>query len=173
MQNLGYSAPLAVGRIAGHLEGRLVDLGCGTGLTGLAVKTPENTLIGVDLSEQMLSIAAQKNIYAELIKSDIIAFLKTRHDFDWIIATDVFGYLGNLEEFIKLGAGKNLIFTIEYLMNDKDYEIQPNGRFKHNPFYVEKLLQQNGFYDIYKEDLVLRTENGTEVKGCVFRALKG
>ena len=45
----------------------------------------------------------------------------------------------------------------------------PNGRYKHNPQYVEKLLRENGFGRITKEELVLRTENGKPVKGMIFK----
>lgn len=173
MQNLDYSAPLAIRRIAGSLEGRLADLGCGSGLVGMAVKTDRNQIIGVDLSAKMLELAAQKKVYSELVKADILDFLKSRSDFDWIIAADVLGYLGPLEEFIKLSRGKNLIFSIEVLPDGETYQIQKNGRFKHNPSYVENLLQQNGFCVISRKDLILRNENGIPVKGCIFKALKG
>ena len=171
MQNLDYSAPLAIRRIAGHLEGHIADLGCGSGLIGVAIKEDWNTLIGVDISAPMLEIAKQKNVYTELIKSDILEFLKKRTDFNWAIAADVLGYIGNLKEFIKLCSKKNLIFTIEKLETANDYQIQKNGRFKHNPNYVENLLKQNGFCDIYREDIILRTENKIPVEGCVFKAI--
>ena len=171
MQNLDYSAPMAIRRIAGPLEGRIADLGCGSGLVGLAVKTDRNQIIGVDLSSAMLSKAELKNVYAELVKSDILEFLRSRTDFDWILAGDVLGYIGALDEFISLCHGKNVIFSIEVLDEDGDYKIYPSGRFKHSVSYVENLLRQNGFCDISKEDIVLRTENGLPVKGALFKAL--
>ena len=171
MQNLDYSAPLAIRRIAGTLENRIVDLGCGSGFVGLAIKTTSNYLIGVDLSAKMLAKAAEKNIYSELVKADIIDFLNTRSDFDWIIASDVFGYLGDLEKLFSLCSSKNIIFTIETTNKTENYQIQPTGRFKHNPIYIEKLLQKNGFCDIHKEYLVLRKENNTLVDGYIFKAL--
>ena len=42
MQNLDYTAPMAIRRIAGHMVGRVADLGCGSGLVGMAVKETEN-----------------------------------------------------------------------------------------------------------------------------------
>ena len=170
MQNLDYSAPLAVGRIAGSLEGRVVDLGCGSGLVGMAVKNNRNQIIGVDLSAAMLAKAAEKGVYAELVKSDILDFLRQRDDFDCITAGDVLGYIGALDEFIKLCKNKKVVFTIEVLDDEGNYKIYPNGRFKHSPAYVENLLRKNGFCDIYKEEITLRTENGIPVKGCVFKA---
>ena len=171
MQNLDYTAPLAIKRIAGHVVGRVADLGCGSGLVGMAVKKNENYLIGVDISAKMLEKARDKNIYDELVKSDIIEFLKSRNDYDWIIAGDVLGYIGKLDEFIKCCRGKNIIFSIEINDGEEDCKIQANGRFMHNPVAVEKLLIKYGFCDIYKENLDLRMENSSPVKSMIFKAL--
>ena len=171
MQNLDYSAPLAIRRIAGNLEGRIVDLGCGSGLVGVAVKKASNYLIGVDISEQMLKKAANKNIYSELIKSDIIEFLTTRQDYDWLIAADVLCYMGDLHQFFALSKNKNLIFTIEYSDNE-NFQIQNNGRFKHNPSYIEHLLALNQYNEITKEEIILRTENQEQVKGIIYKAIR-
>ena len=171
MQNLDYSAPMAVRRIAGSVEGRIADIGCGSGLVGVALKKDNISLIGVDVSVEMLNQARQKNIYDELIKSDALEFLRHRSDFDWIIAADVLEYIPHIEDFICLAKGKNIIFTIEKSDDDIPYSMRKNGRIQHNPNYVENLLQANGFCDILREDLVLRTENGVAVNGCIFKAL--
>ena len=170
MQNLDYSAPMAVRRVAGPLEGRIVDLGCGSGLVGMVIKSPENYIIGVDLSAQMLSKAASKKVYSELVKSDIFDFLSYRSDFKTIIAADVFGYIPDIEKLLFLCKGKNIIFTIETLKGDKTKQIQSNGRLQHNPDHIKKILLQNRFCDIYMEDIVLRYENETPVHGCIFKA---
>jgi len=167
MQNLAYSAPLAISRIAGRLEGRIVDLGCGSGLVGMVIKKTSNYLIGVDISANMIAKAKEKNIYDELIKSDIYTFLHNRTDFDWIIAADVLCYFGNLEQFLSLCGNKKLIFTIE-TTNTEDYQIQINGRYKHNPKYIKQLLKNLGRNNITTQSLTLRKENGTEVAGTIF-----
>ncbi len=168
MQNLDYSAPMALGKFAGSLQGRIADLGCGSGLAGQAVKSVQNKIIGVDLSEKMLSLAADKNIYDELVKSDILEFLKNRHDYDWIIAADVLGYIGDLSKFIHLCRGKKLLFTIEADNNIEDYHLDITSRYKHNPAYVEKLLRDNGFCNIETKDITLRYEAGIPVAGVLF-----
>ena len=171
MQNLDYAAPLAIRRIAGNMEGRIADLGCGSGLIGMVVKKIKNYLIGVDISAKMLEKADEKKVYDELVKSDIIEFLKDRNDFDWVIAADVLEYIGKLDEFVELCAGKKLIFSIEVNNNIEDYKIQTNGRYAHNPKYVENLLIKNGFCDIYKDEVELRKENSIPVNSVIFRAL--
>lgn len=169
MQNLDYSVPLAMARITGSLQGRIVDLGCGTGLVGQTLKNNRNQIIGVDISQKMLDVASEKGVYDELIKADIEEYLTNNSDFDWAIAADVFNYFGELSQIIKLLKNKKLAFTIEVLDKDADYKIQNTGRYKHNPIYVENLLRENGFDDIIKEEIILRTEDGVSVKGLIFK----
>jgi predicted TPR repeat methyltransferase len=170
MQNVAYSAPKIIRKITGPLVGRIADLGCGSGLMGLAVKDTSNRLIGVDLSAKMLEKAREKNIYDELIQADILDFLRQRQDFDWVLAADVLEYVGDLADFIKLCKNKKTAFSVEVTDEVETYQIQASGRFCHNPLYVEKLLQEFGFCAISKENLILRTENGLPVQGCVFVA---
>lgn len=169
IKNLGYSVPAAMRRIAGDVKGTVADLGCGTGLVAEALKTPENRFIGVDISQKMLDAAAQKGLYDKLIKADIGDFLQNNNEFDWAIAADVFGYIGELSATIEALKNKKILFSIEVSDQEANYSIMPNGRYKHNPQYVEKLLRENGFGRITKEELVLRTENGKPVKGMIFK----
>ena len=169
IKNLGYSVPAAMRRIAGDVKGAVADLGCGTGLVAEAIKTPENRFIGVDISQKMLDAAAQKGLYDKLIKADIGDFLQNNNEFDWAIAADVFGYIGELSATIEALKNKKILFSIEVSDQEANYSIMPNGRYKHNPQYVEKLLRENGFGRITKEELVLRTENGKPVKGMIFK----
>lgn len=168
MQNLDYSAPLALAKFQGSMSGRIADLGCGSGLAGQAVKSVQNQIIGVDISQKMLRLAAQKGVYDELIKSDIVEFLKNRHDFDWVMAIDVVNYLGDLSEFIKLCRGKKLLFTIESDEDIADYRLDITSRYKHNPAYVEKLLHDNGFRNIKSQKTTLRREAGLPVESYLF-----
>lgn len=169
MQSLDYSVPMAMARIAGPLQGCIVDLGCGTGLAGQALKNDRNQIIGVDISKKMLDIAFEKGVYEELIKTNIEEYLTTNSNFDWAVAADVFNYFGELDKVIKLLKNKKIIFTIEVLDEDCNYKIQNTGRYKHSPAYIEKLLRECGFGDITKEEIVLRTEDGVPVKGMIFR----
>ena len=80
-----------------------LDLGCGTGLCGPLLReiTRCKTLIGVDLSPQMLSKALLKKKYTRLVVSGILDFLRDDvedHSVDLIVAADVFIYVGKLDE---------------------------------------------------------------------------
>ena len=77
LQNVGYQLPRNFRNLAGDVKGTIVDLGCGSGLVGEALKTPQNKIIGVDLSPEMLKLAQSKNAYDRLVSQDIISFLQT------------------------------------------------------------------------------------------------
>ncbi|MDQ7072220.1 MAG: methyltransferase domain-containing protein [Rhodobacterales bacterium] len=71
----GYATP---GRIARALHAHIpdtdtpiLDFGCGTGLSGLALKLAGfQTIDGVDISAEMLAIACAKNLYRSLQQID-------------------------------------------------------------------------------------------------------
>ncbi|MBE6452082.1 MAG: tetratricopeptide repeat protein [Alphaproteobacteria bacterium] len=168
MQNLGYSVPLAMGRIAGSLEGRILDLGCGTGLVGQALKNDRNKIIGVDISQKMIDRAATKKVYDKLIKADIIEFIQNNNDFDWVVCADVLGYIGDLSLIVKSLKNNNLLFSVETSEKCEKYKISESGRYKHNPEYIDNLLYENGFRNIIKEKTILRCENNIPVEGMIF-----
>ena len=76
MEQGGYVTP---GRCAGALDAAgadktapVLDIGCGSGLSGLALKTQGFlTLDGTDYSEEMLAQARGKNIYRALWQADL------------------------------------------------------------------------------------------------------
>lgn len=49
---IGYDTPRKLRDLTGHVEGTLVDLGCGTGLVGMAYQAAGTRLVGVDISEK-------------------------------------------------------------------------------------------------------------------------
>ena len=56
-----------------------------------------DVLIGIDLSEKMIRQAKEKNVYDELIVSDLANGLKIlKTNFDLFISADVFAYIGDL-----------------------------------------------------------------------------
>jgi len=60
-------------RLAGFTDARILDCGCGTGLTGEALRDAgsEGPLIGLDLSRKSLAMAAHKGIYHRLEPADL------------------------------------------------------------------------------------------------------
>lgn len=70
--------------------GSILDLGCGTGLTGLEIREICYNLEGIDLSSKMLEVAKTKDVYDKLDKVNIVEYLSnSKPDFDYFISTDV------------------------------------------------------------------------------------
>lgn len=153
----------------------IIDLGCGTGLCGSIVKPYAKTLIGVDLSAKMLEIAAQKNIYDELITSDLTHFLKNKKStYDLVIAGDVFVYIGDLAPlFSEISTALRekgfLVFNAEIEINEEsDFKINQSGRFLHHKKYLEILAANNNFSVAFYQTSITRTQNNEPVYGHIF-----
>ena len=73
--------------------GPMLDLGCGTGLGGVAFRPCVDWLVGVDLSPGMIEQARRKGLYDRLATEDIARFLAAEiagsASFHLIIAADV------------------------------------------------------------------------------------
>lgn len=151
----------------------ILDLGCGTGLCGIPFKKFARSLTGVDVSEKMLEIAAQKNIYDELTTNDIITFLTDKNStYDLIIAGDVLVYTGDAETIFThaahaLRAGGLFAFNTE-ISEDGDYKMNQSGRFSHQKNYLERIAKKNHFEPIYYQVVVTRMQNNEPVYGHLF-----
>ena len=161
--------------IFGEVKGRVLDLGCGTGLAAEALKTDKNMFDGVDISGEMLEKARLKKVYTHLYQQDILSFLQIKspaRDYDLAIAFDVFCYMGALDEVLAKLKGVEVWFSIESADDErgKDYYLEANGRYKHTESYIKKVLQRVGFKEISAYPLVLRQEGGEGVEGFLFMA---
>ena len=171
LQNIEYAAAKKIAQLCGDIKGRILDLGCGTGLLGVELKSEENEIIGIDISKKMLQIAEKKNVYAKLIQADIVDFLQKKSEhFDLITAADVFCYFGDLAPLFKLIYPQKLVFSIETNPLIETFEIQPNGRYRHNPQYIQNLLKANGYRKLNTTSLVLRNEEESQVLGIIIEA---
>ncbi len=164
-----------------NTELSLLDLGCGSGLCGAEVikNYPYCQIIGVDISALMLHQASLKNIYSQLIKKEITAYLEsTKTLFDGIISADVLTYFGALDSLFlsvshHLKSGGFFIFTIsENNLNNNDYFLLSSSRFVHGFTYVENVLSQAGFELKSRHRIPLRREGEKDVIGGVFVAVK-
>lgn len=173
LEKIAYGLPDRLKDLAGNVEGTIIDLGCGTGLIGQALKSPKNQIIGIDISQNMLDKAAEKGVYKELVKSDILDYCQTKLPSvtsSLVVAADVFGYIGNLTPLFEALKGRSVCFSIEVLPQDGDYKFNDAGRYQYNQNYVDNLLQTHGFNQVNKYDVVLRQENGEDVKGLLYFA---
>lgn len=154
--------------------GPVLDLGCGTGLAGVAIHDLlGGPLIGVDLSRRMLAAAQAKGIYASLAQEDILGFLARGDEaFDLVIAADVFCYLGRLDEVIgacaaRLAPGGLLIFSVERGAPGSGYVLHRQGRFAHAPDLVAAALEGAGLVAAEMREEALRLDFGQLVEGLL------
>jgi predicted TPR repeat methyltransferase len=175
---MGYEIPmrlrLALDNLAGPAHfARAVDLGCGTGFSGLPFREKADHLLGVDLSERMLAVAEGKEIYDELHRDDLVGFLsKTTGCFDLFLMTDVCIYLGKLDKAFTMirqrsRPGALLLFSIE-LSREGDAVLQTSGRYAHSRSYIEKLAAANDLAIEYQETAGLRQDKGEWIDGMIF-----
>ena len=177
LSGLGYAVPqqLAAALMA-HLPAGaidIVDLGCGTGLCGLALAQRKRHLVGVDLSEKMLALARARGLYDELCVSEIHEWLRmspaTR--FDLVIAADVLIYIGVLVDLFKevarvLRPGGWFAFSTEEC-EVKDFLLLPTGRYAHSESYVRRLANA-AFAVIAAEPVTLRTDPVRPIAGRLY-----
>jgi predicted TPR repeat methyltransferase len=151
----------------------ILDLGCGTGLCGLAFKNYAKKLIGVDLSEKMLAMAAQKNGYDELIESELCEFLKDKSDrYDLILSGDTLVYIGELKEIFQFAhralKPKGLFAFNTEISTADHFKMNQSGRFLHHKNYIDSLANEFNFKVVYYETATTRLQNNAPVLGHIY-----
>ncbi|UPY36153.1 tetratricopeptide repeat protein [Sediminicoccus sp. KRV36] len=171
---LAYRTPaLLAAMIEGLPKGRVLDLGCGTGLSGLALKPFATRLEGLDLSPRMLNQARARGIYHALHEADLLEFLpRSPQAWDLIAAADVLNYLGDLAPALAamqaaLKPGGTALFSLE--AGEAEVALGAGLRFRHNPEHALALAEAAGLRLVAREDAVLRTEKGRDVAGVLVR----
>ena len=164
---------LAVQKHGSGSLGSILDLGCGTGLTGVKIRDFCSNLEGIDLSSKMLEVAKTKNVYDKLDQVDIVEYLSNAElDFDYFISTDVFIYLGELSEVFRLIKAKNkkpgkLIFSTEHTEKEGFY-LEKSGRYSHSTSYIKGLCKEFKFSISHFSETNLRKENGAFLIGGLY-----
>jgi predicted TPR repeat methyltransferase len=179
VEGLHYHAPEKLAAFIGlHLappasQWDILDLGCGTGLSGAAIASYSRSLTGVDLSANMLEKARARNLYRRLERQDISAFLRAEPaQYDLLFATDVFIYIGKLDEVMQeakriLREGGAFAFSVERLQTDADYRLNPTGRYAQSLPYLERLAREFGFAPPITAETILRVESNVPVDGLL------
>ncbi len=185
VDELGYCVPLLVRDLVQKLEigpfDQLLDLGCGTGLTGMALADCSGHRTGVDLSERIVELAYDREVYDDLYVGEAVAFLEefeeddgSRPSWDMIAATDVFPYLGAVEPFLagavdRLKPRGYLAFSTETLSEEalegRPYMVGPKSRFAQGEGYIRSSLDAAGFDILAMDPITVRLEDGDPVPG--------
>ena len=151
----------------------VVDLGCGTGLAGAALRGVTNRLTGIDISEKMIAVAKSKKCYDQLYCGDLVTALKKqRNRFDLFVATDVLVYIGKMDALMsaivsQATPGALFLFSTEKL-DGEGLLLQKTGRYAHSPAYVHEIMKANGCTVVGEEVIDLRMEGSSMINGNLF-----
>lgn len=179
LEHLEYQAPTALracfdqDRGDSADKGTVLDLGCGTGLSGKAFHDVATRLYGSDLSGDMLARAAELDIYDELWREDLTATLKRFDDeVDLVVAADVFVYVGALNDVFAAASkairpGGSMLFSVER-DDDQDYVLRDSHRFAHSLDYISSLASEHGFDIAREQAATLRKEDQKPMPGYLF-----
>jgi predicted TPR repeat methyltransferase len=177
--DLGYRGPEL---LIGALEqvrgqplrfGAVLDLGCGTGLAGQALRPFCDRLVGVDLSAGMVAQARGKKLYDRLETADLIEFLmaETAEQYDLVIAADVFVYCSDLAPISKAAAkvlAPNGLFAFTVETDARPgVRLQGTLRYAHSDEHVRTAIAASGLHLLHMKPVSTRTEKGVPVPGLV------
>ncbi|MCJ2044686.1 methyltransferase domain-containing protein [Methylobacterium sp. J-078] len=156
--------------------GRVIDLGCGTGLVGAALAGRPEHLTGIDLSPGMLAEAGRRGLYHRLVEGELIAALAAEDpdSADCVTAADVMIYVGDVLGMVSgsarvLRAGGRFAFTVQSHSGD-GLILGPDARYAHGDALVRETLAAAGLDLERFAPAVARRENGVDVPGRVIVA---
>ncbi len=148
----------------------ILDIGCGSGLAGVRFKPLATSLVGIDLSPEMLELARAREIYDRLEAAEITEWLaRSTENFDLIVSCDCLIYFGDLSQVIGPAArllrpGGILGVTLE--RGDRHpFRLTDTGRYTHHPEYIRELAGQAGLRVARMDEGFLRNEYGVAVTG--------
>ena len=179
LDTLGYHGPQIVKEglrsARPHGAETLLDIGCGTGLVGPAVRGLVQRLEGLDLSPAMLARAAERNVYDALHEADAEAYLSAEEPrWDVVIAADVLIYLGDIQPLATAVAGAlradGLFIATSEEADAGTWELQPSGRYRHSRRYLADVLSRAGLMVEQLDRVVLRHEGDRPVEALALVA---
>lgn len=147
----------------------ILDIGCGTGLGGVALKPLARKLDGTDLSPRMIEKAAARGIYDDLAVGDLVAVMAGRPArYDLVIAADVLVYVGPLEPALTaahaaLRPGGAMALSVERA--ESGVVLGRHSRYAHGEDYLRRAAAQAGFEVALLHEIDLRQESGAPVGG--------
>ena len=164
-----------VGEPAGDLD--VADLGCGTGLVGVLVRPWAHTLVGCDLSTNMLRHAQVRGCYDVLQRAEarrvpqgpahgirprrlrrhaLLRRRSPRRD-------------GRLRT--RLRPGGAVVATVERLTDSTgEWRLMPSGRYAHAEEHLRAASSAAGLEEVVTTPVHLRLEAGVPVEGLLWSA---
>ena len=153
--------------------GSVLDLGCGTGLAGVAFRPYCDWLAGVDISSGMVEQARAKGLYDCLEVSDLLEFLAAEvgAQHHLVLAADVFVYCSDLFPIAKavsqvLTPGGRFAFTVE-THDAPGVRLQETLRYAHGASHVRDAIAAAGLELDILISASTRSEKGAPVEGLL------
>lgn len=119
----------------------ILDIGCGTGLSGLPFAPYASRLDGIDLAIGMLNQARRRAIYDDLHHGEAHAVLSAmpENSYDTVLAADTLIYIGDVAELFRLVAtrlkpGGSFLFTVE--TGETGFKLTQSGRYNQSDAYL-------------------------------------
>lgn len=176
VEKLGYQAPALLRALidahAPQAFDHVVDLGCGTGLSGEPLRPIAKRLTGIDISAGMLARAKDRACYDRLIEGDLADSLNAmpQGSVDLAVAADVLVYLGDLAPLFAavaraLKPDGLFAFSVERLEGDGDYRLTESRRYAHGADYLQSLAASQGFASLAFETASTRKDRDHPVPG--------
>ena len=178
INQLGYKLPFLMKELILKLDPKrktfekVIDLGCGTGLTGKELRDISNNLTGIDLSSNMVAKTRELDVYDLLIVGDIVDILSSSEEkYDLFIALDVFIYIGELTKIFKTVrqcCNKNALFIFSIETQEEDgYSLLKSARYAHSDNYILDIASDR-FKIIDSQEVSLRKEKEGWIDGKIF-----
>jgi len=177
VERLDYRGPqLLLEAVRAHTDlrlGSVLDLGCGTGLSGAAFRPYCDGLTGVDISPGMVEQARAKGLYDRLAVGDLLEFLagEAGAQNHLALAADVFVYCSDIAPIASgvakvLAPGGLFAFSVE-THDGPGVRMQESLRYAHAADHVRDAIAAAGLKLLQLSEASTRTERGEPVPGLV------
>jgi predicted TPR repeat methyltransferase len=153
----------------------MLDLGCGTGLAGVAFRPDVDLLTGVDLSSAMVQEARKKAVFDRLEVGELGAFLgREAADgarYDLVVAADVLVYVVDLTAVasaVRSVLAEDGLFGFTVETHDGDGVLLGETlRYAHGAAYVRAAMRDAGLRLVELAAVSTRSEKGVAVPGLL------
>jgi predicted TPR repeat methyltransferase len=147
---------------------QVLDIGCGSGFAGVALKPMAARIIGVDISPDMIALASKREVYDWLEVAEITEWLeKSSERFDLISCVDCLIYFGDLKRITKAAAQRLKPGGIFALTTESGptfpFRITDTGRYEHHPDHIRDAATAAGLSVAVLDQAFMRFEYGAEV----------